>query len=116
VTEETKNCPFCGEVILKVAIKCKHCNSMLDGSEQDKKVTVTGVDPFAAYHTPIKGKAKGKVTFIGKLGMGIGIFMIIGGFLLMGSNSSGENVYYFMLVGLGFTVASFLWARSPIKK
>jgi predicted RNA-binding Zn-ribbon protein involved in translation (DUF1610 family) len=35
VTEEqkTKNCPYCGEKILAVAIKCKHCGSNLS-SEQ----------------------------------------------------------------------------------
>lgn len=30
--EETKRCPFCGEAILAIAVKCKHCNSILNAS------------------------------------------------------------------------------------
>ncbi len=30
--QDTKPCPLCGEEILSIARKCKHCNSMLDGS------------------------------------------------------------------------------------
>lgn len=30
--QELKECPFCGGRILRQAIKCKHCRSMLDGS------------------------------------------------------------------------------------
>gem|GEM_PF-5762294 len=32
MSNETKKCQFCGEDILAVAVKCKHCGSMLDGS------------------------------------------------------------------------------------
>ena len=29
MSEATKRCPMCGEEILAVAIKCKHCQSMI---------------------------------------------------------------------------------------
>ncbi len=119
MAEEVKKCPFCGEEILQVAIKCKHCGSMLDGSEQEKKVTVAGVDPFAELHTPIKGKAKGKVTFIGKLGIGLGILIMAMGVFTMtsaGGDTEMESSFIIILVGLGASVASFLWARKPVKK
>jgi hypothetical protein len=32
--QPTKTCPFCGEDIRAQAIKCKHCQSMLDDFEQ----------------------------------------------------------------------------------
>ena len=30
---ETKNCPFCGEEILAVAEKCKHCGEWLNNDD-----------------------------------------------------------------------------------
>ncbi|MFZ2631439.1 MAG: hypothetical protein WA081_04765 [Desulfosalsimonadaceae bacterium] len=70
--KKMKPCPFCGEDILAVALKCKHCQTMLDGSAQQQKVSVVGRDPFAEYHTEIQGKKKGKLTFIGWCGIGLG--------------------------------------------
>jgi serine/threonine protein kinase/formylglycine-generating enzyme required for sulfatase activity len=43
--KETKLCPFCGETIKKIAIKCKHCGSMLDQPSQEAPVTPPPSDP-----------------------------------------------------------------------
>jgi len=32
MSEGIKKCPYCGEEILSVAIKCKHCSEFLDKS------------------------------------------------------------------------------------
>jgi uncharacterized membrane protein YvbJ len=42
MSDEMKACPLCGENILAVAKKCKHCGEMLDGSGQ---VSTTGDSP-----------------------------------------------------------------------
>jgi hypothetical protein len=34
--DRNKNCHFCGEEILEVAIKCKHCQSMLATVDDDE--------------------------------------------------------------------------------
>lgn len=38
VSQEMKNCPFCGEGILVSAIKCRFCGSMLNGAHQPAPV------------------------------------------------------------------------------
>ena len=35
--KETKNCPYCGEEILAIAKKCKHCGEFLDKKLDKKK-------------------------------------------------------------------------------
>ena len=40
--EPTKRCPFCGEVILAIARKCKHCGEFLDRAAPTPHVPATG--------------------------------------------------------------------------
>ena len=61
--EETKKCPYCGEEILAVARKCKHCGEWLDRKEQ-KTCPVCGeqIDANASVcphcKEPVKEEAK----------------------------------------------------------
>lgn len=66
-------------------------------------VTMQGIDPFAHLHTPIKGRAEGKLSVIGWLGIGIGVLCLP----LMLVN--GGAVF-----GVGMGVACYFWARKPV--
>jgi hypothetical protein len=36
--EETKRCPYCAELILAAAVKCKHCSEFLSGEQSPPPV------------------------------------------------------------------------------
>jgi hypothetical protein len=105
-----KACPYCAESILAVARKCKHCGSMLDGSEDTQKVMVTAVDPSAQLRAPVAGKRKGKITFIGYLGIVLGFSFMVAACVLPDLNI-GDKVGFFAL-GAALAVACFLGARK----
>ena len=96
------------------AVKCKHCGSMLDGSDKAQKVAVVEKDPFAEYHTEIKGKKEGKLTGIGFMGVILGIVIMLvsmGGCFTSNNPNDGEGIFIMFMVGLCFTIMSYLWAR-----
>ncbi len=89
---------------------------MLDGtsSAPAQQVNVTGIDPFAKYHSDIQGKKKGRLTFVGMLGILLGVGFICLGVALL-PKGDGEAGFMTMLLGIGIALACYLWARAPKK-
>jgi eukaryotic-like serine/threonine-protein kinase len=72
MSKETKNCPICGKEILAVALKCKHCKSMLPAVEKVPE-SVDLSDQWETIHELLPGMsigAGGRYVIERKLGQG----------------------------------------------
>lgn len=82
MSQETKKCPYCGEEILAVAKKCKHCGTWLDGRTEAQASAPVTPKQDTPVNTPVNKSAKKSSK--GKLGKTIisaiaGIAVLSGG-------------------------------------
>ena len=118
-TPEYQNCPYCDEEIKYGALKCKHCQTLLENViEEDRNDDVYVNSPDKSYMEDKKnsGQKEKEVTKHGGTGMLIvGVLLLILGALglIMGSMMFGDigisamiGALTAILSGIGFLIAT----------
>lgn len=78
--EETKKCPFCGEVIKSTAKKCRFCGEWLDGSAPQNPVS-----------TEVRGKNYHILKYVLIVAIAIAVIVIAGVLMSRSSNSEADE-------------------------
>ena len=73
MSQETKKCPYCGEEILAVAKKCKHCGTWLDGRTEAQASAPVTPKQNTPVNTPVNKSTKKPIDF---LNIAIGILAV----------------------------------------
>ena len=95
---ETKNCPYCGEEILAVAKKCKHCGEWLDGSHQNEEVKPSVSSPKVEVKPPKlivasnKPKKNNPIIY-GVIGFVVVVAIVLALTLSGSDGSSAKRIY-----------------------
>ncbi len=101
ITKRQKNCPFCAEEILEVAVKCKYCKSDLDISSPEKDIA--NKELFESVPPPLD---LGIALIAIPIGIGLLLKYWVGGMnLLQSPSSTYELLSISVLIGTAILIA-----------
>jgi len=116
----TKNCPFCGEDILAVARKCKHCGEFLEQPGQAKEVTSVFSPPSGQDYLPSGPQIRPWVRYLSRYIDIILFSLLIGIFVFFDDSRQRMNdtafglLILFLYVFVEPCMLSF-WGTTPGK-
>jgi hypothetical protein len=108
--EPTKRCPFCGETVMKVASKCKHCKRELPRGVDFESVRqrLAAKDAAVRAKPPSAEEAAGKLSFWSRFRMGTvvsgSLTLFLGIMFLIGMLAPGDSLMVFTVLGAIFGI------------
>ena len=116
--EETKICPYCGELINKLAKKCKYCEEWFEENNQDiaeeKPITKK---PTINYYDSCAPKHKNNFTFDYEISVLINGILLLGVLLFTKTNNTtlvGICLIFIILNNIAMAFRGFNENRSPL--
>ena len=109
-SSKTKSCPFCGEEILSIAVKCKHCHSDLYGKDE---LVLTKPTPL---NMPAQPGTNALSVIIIVILVILGMFWLTIGLLQVYLNNTSHTVWMYGIANILISIWNLSLIGSIVKR